>query len=235
MNKDIDYSGLYVAPKAAVYLTATLKEDILAPVQRYPINSRNLIHWIRAGLMTPELRTVGGRELIISFEDLVSMRVIAILRSYGLSWQKIHRAEKWLREKTGYRRPFAIERIWTESIDIFAELNRYAFIAASRHGQLVMPMLIGEYLQEVHDMTFNPHNGVNVAATWSPHEGVLLNPLIQFGEPCINGTRMRTRIVAQMIRGGDSHSYISRAFNLEENQIQHAWEWENRLTAVQAP
>lgn len=235
MNTDIECLGLYVAPKAAIYLTATLKEDVLTPVQKYPINSRNLIHWIRAGLMTPELRTVSGRELIISFEDLVSMRVIAILRSYGLSWQKIHRAEEWLRGKTGYRRPFAIERIWTETIDIFAELNRDAFIAASRHGQLVMPMLIGEYLQEVRDMTFNPHNGVKVAATWSPHTDVLLNPLIQFGEPCIKGTRMRTRIIAQMIRGGDSHSYISRAFELTENQIQHALEWDNRLRAVQAP
>ena len=233
MNAENEYSGLYVAPKAAIYLTATLKEDVPSPVIRYPINARNLIHWIRAGLMTPELRTVSGWELIISFEDLVSMRVIAILRSYGLSWQKIHRAEKWLRDKTGYRRPFAVERIWTETVNIFAELNRDVFVAASRHGQLVMPMLLGEYLQEVHDMTFNRHNGVNVAATWSPHTDVLLNPLIQFGEPCIKGTRIRTRIIAQMIRGGDSHSYISRAFELTENQIQNALEWENRLRAVQ--
>ncbi len=209
MNTDIEYSGLYVAPKAAIYLTATLKEDILASVQKYPINSRNLIHWIRAGLMTPELRTVSGRELVISFEDLISMRVIAILKSYGLSWSKIHKAEKWLREKTGYRRPFAVERIWTESVDIFAELNQDAFIAASRHGQLIMPMLLGEYLQEVHDMTFNPHNGVRIAATWSPHTDVLLNPLIQFGEPCINGTRMRTRITASYHLCDDSRAHPS--------------------------
>ncbi len=235
MTTQIEYSGLYVAPKAAMYLTATLKHDIPTSTSlfKYPINSRNLIHWIRAGLMTPELRAVNGRELIISFEDLISMRVIAILRSFGLSWHKIHKAEKWLRAKTGYRRPFAVERLWTETTEIFAELNREAFVAATRHGQLVIPELLGQYLHPVQDMTFNPHNSIRVAATWRPHEDVLLNPLIQFGEPCIKGTRVRTRIIAQMISGGDSRSYISKAFELTDTQIQHALEWEDRLRAVQ--
>ena len=234
MTTEVEYSGLYVAPKAAIYLTATLKKDIPSPVQIYPIRARNVIHWIRVGLMTPELRKVSGKELIISFEDLVSMRVIGILRSLGLSWPKIHRSEKWLREKTGYQRPFAIERIWTETVEIFAELNRDAFIATTRHGQLALPELLGQYLQPVEDMTFRSHNGVRVAATWFPHEDILLDPYIQFGEPCVRGTRMRTRIIAQMIRAGDSQLYISRAFQLTETQILHALEWENRLRAVQA-
>ncbi len=71
--------------------------------------------------MPPELRYVAARELVISFENLVSMRVIAILRSLGISWNKIHRAEDWLRRETGYPRPFAIERVWTETEGVFAD------------------------------------------------------------------------------------------------------------------
>ena len=74
MNATKEFSGIYVAPKAAIYLVATLKEDIPSPVQRIPINSRNLINWVRTGLMTPELRHVRGHELILSFEDLVKYR-----------------------------------------------------------------------------------------------------------------------------------------------------------------
>ena len=99
--KDLsEFKGIYVAPEAAIYLTATLKRDVHIDRPTYPIHSRNLIRWIRVGLMSPDLRNVSGRELLIGFEDLISMRVIAILRSLGVSWKRIHKAEHWLREKT---------------------------------------------------------------------------------------------------------------------------------------
>jgi uncharacterized protein (DUF433 family) len=156
------------------------------------------------------------------------MRVIAILRSVGVSWKRIHRAERWLREQSGYPRPFAIERVWTETTDVFAEFYD-GFIAASRGGQLAFTEMIEQYLQSVHDMIFVPHNGVSVADSWTPHEDILMNPRIQFGEPCIKGTRIRTRILWQLFYGGDSNSYLMRAFNLTQEQIDHALEWENRL------
>lgn len=234
MNATNEYSGIYLVPKAAIYLTATLKEDIPSPVQRIPINSRNLINWVRTGLMTPELRHIRGYELILSFEDLISMRVIAALRSFGMTWPKIHMAEQYLREKTGYRRPFAVKQIWTDTASIFANLDQNIFLAASRHGQIAVPELLGEYLQPVGDMTFVPYDHLLVAHTWTPHTNITLNPLIQYGEPCITGTRMRTRILAQMIRSGDSPLYIETAFNLTKSQISHGLEWEDRLRAVQA-
>ncbi len=234
MNIIKEASGIYIAPKAALYLTATLQKDIPSPVQRIPINSRNLINWVRTGLMTPELRNIGGHELILSFEDLISMRVIAALRSLGVTWHKIHVAEKYLRDKTGYRRPFAVKQVWTDTANIFAELERSIFLAASRQGQIAIPELLGEYLQPVGDMTFEPHNKILVASTWTPHTDITLNPLIQYGEPCITSTRIRTRILAQMINSGDSLSYIENAFSLTELQINHGLEWENRLRAVQA-
>jgi hypothetical protein len=126
-----DFNGLYVAPEAAIYLTATLKYDVNRAISEninvarplYPINSRNLIRWIRVGLLSPELKHVKGTELLVGFENLISMRVISILRALGVSWARIHRAEKWLRDKTGYPRPFAIERVWTETEDVFAEFH----------------------------------------------------------------------------------------------------------------
>jgi uncharacterized protein (DUF433 family) len=143
-------------------------------------------------------------------------------------------AEQYLRDKTGYRRPFAVKQIWTDTANIFANLDQNVFLAASRHGQIAIPQLLGEYLQPVGDMTFDPHDHLFVAATWTPNIDITLNPLIQYGEPCITGTRIRTRILAQMIYGGDSPSYIEKAFNLTESQVNHGLEWENRLRAVQA-
>jgi len=228
-NLDLpEFQGIYIAPEAALYLTATLKRDVPAIQQIRPVHSRNVIRWIRVGLTSPELKQVSGKELLMSFEDIVSMRVIALLRALGVTWPKIHRAERWLRQQTGYPRPFAIKRVWTETVDVFADFTE-GFVAASRHGQLSFVELIGQYLQPVEDMTFVRHNGIYVASTWTPHIDVLLNPLIQFGEPCIKGTRIRTRIIWQMLNSGESISYLVRAFKLSEEQLDHALEWENRL------
>lgn len=234
-----EFKGIYVAPEAAIYLAATLKTDIARAIAkninvshpRYPVNSRNLIHWIRVGLTSPDLKTRMGRDLLIGFEDLISMRVISILRSLGVSWDKIHKAERWLRDQTGYPQPFAVERVWTETENVFAEFHD-SFVAASRHGQLAFPTMLGQYLQPVRDMSFRPYNSVSVAESWSPHDDVLIDPQIQFGEPCIKGTRMRTRVVWEYLRGGDTESHLMRAFGLSELQIDHALEWERRLQSA---
>ena len=68
--------GIYDVPEAARYLRATSHAEEL-----YPVSSRKLIGWIRRGLASPDLSDVEGRELLIEFEDLVSMRVVAALRA----------------------------------------------------------------------------------------------------------------------------------------------------------
>ena len=223
-----EFKGIYIAPEAAVYLNATLSRDVDITHPKQPIHSRNLIRWIRIGLSSPELTNVPGRQLIIGFEDLISMRVIAILRALGVKWSKIRGAESWLREKTGYPRPFAIERVWTETSDVFAEFHE-GFIAASRSGQLAFIGLLEQYLVSVHDMIFVSRDSVKVADAWRPHEDILINPRVQFGEPCIEGTRIRTRILQELFMGGDTIPYLTNSFDLSESQITHALEWENRL------
>lgn len=231
-----EYKGIYVAKEAASYLKATLPYDInLARNQHADIkqpvksiSSRNLINWIRAGLMSPDLINIRGNELLISFEDLVSMRIISILKALGVSWVKIHRAEEWLREKTGYPRPFAIERVWTETEDVFSEFHD-TFIVASRHGQLAFTTLLEQYLKPIEDMSFKQYHDVYVADTWKPHRDILIDPRIQFGEPCIKGTRVRTRVLSDLVKGGDSPSYLMQTFDLSINQINHALEWEQKL------
>jgi uncharacterized protein (DUF433 family) len=223
-----EFKGIYVASEAAIYLNATLKRDVPTLQEIQSLRSRRLIRWIRIGLASPELSVIPGKELLIGFEDLISMRVIAILRALHVSWPKIHRAEQWLRERTGYARPFAVERVWTETTDVFAEFHE-EFVAASRSGQLAFTVMLEQYLTSVHDTLFAPYDGINVADSWMPHEDILINPRVQFGEPCIKGTRIRARVLNELLNGGDTIPYVMRSFDLTEQQITHALEWERRL------
>lgn len=224
-----ELQGIYEVPEVARLLSATLKQDIPSMPSMQDINSSNLIRWIRAGLSDPEITRVHGRELLISFEDLISLRVIAIMRAIGISWAKIRVAEQWLRNHTGHQRPFALQQLWTETIDIFAEFQEH-LIAASRHGQLAFSELLKGILEPVvGDMKFGERH---IATTWRPHPDVLMDPTVQFGEPCIEGTRIVTRSCWEMFRGGDSVSYLARSFHLADEQIEHALEWEDRLAAA---
>lgn len=220
------YEGIYEVPEAAIYLVASLTQTPLN------VTSTKLIRWIRRGLTLHDLIEIPGRELLITFEDLVSMRVIAALRAAGVSFNKIYRAEKWLRRTTRHPRPFATELLWTEHSDVFAEFKR-ELVAASRSGQYAMDIL-REYLIPIHGLTFKTFNKKRVAASWEPYSGVLLQPLIQFGAPCIKGTRVPTRTIWGMIKAGDSIELVTRSYGLEEEEVRKAVKWEDSLAGSSA-
>ncbi len=225
------FEGLYEAPQVAQYLIASLRTDLPGLERFQRLSSQHLIRWVRNGLALRELATLSGRELILGFEDLISMRVVAVMRAVGVTWPKIHRAEQWLRERTGHRRPFAVERVWTETEDVFAELPE-GFVAASQRGQLAFAGLLHDYLRNVRDLDFVPVNGYSVAAAWSPHPNIRLNPKIQFGAPCIAQTRVPTTTIWGMVHAGDSPQFVARAYGIPPERVSDALQWEERLIAA---
>ena len=70
-----DYSGIYDVPEVARYIKASDVGNAFCSV-----SSAKLLRWIRRGVASPDLVGVAGTELLIAFEDLVSMRVITALR-----------------------------------------------------------------------------------------------------------------------------------------------------------
>ena len=222
-----EFEGAYGISEAARYLHA----DIRVPGARYKIRSRHLIRWVRLGLADPGLVQIPGRQLVITFEDLISMRVIAFLRTLNYSFPKIHRAEAVIRESTGYPRPFATDDIWAETNrgeDIYAEMAS-VLLAATRSGQLAFKELIQENLINVHGLTFNEKN---IAASWEPRKGILLHPRIQFGRSCIAGTRIPTSDLAGMAEAGDSVEYLAASYSITQEQVEQAIAWESELATV---
>lgn len=216
------FEGIYEIPEAARYLKGSL--ELTMP---YIVTSSKLIRWFRQGLASPELVEIPGRQLLITFEDLISMRIIVALRAAGVSFPKIYKAQKWLRQVTGHKRPFATELLWTESSDIFTELQS-KLIAASRSGQYAMEV-IRNYLIPVHGLTFNERK---VAQSWEPFTGILLHPQIQFGASCIKGTRIPTKTLWAMVKGGDPIKLIAQWYELDEHEIQEAIQWEDILAGT---
>lgn len=223
MNGD-PAAGFYEIPEAARYLRAYFaaqfaEEDTLAHV-----TSRKLGRWVREGLADPQRVGVDDRKPWITFQELVSLQIVAALRGKMLSMQKIRRAQEDLCEFTGHTVPFATEDVWTDKNNIFSERNGVMAVA-DKAGQLAFDY-VHEYLIRVHRLTFDEKG---VAATWEPIIGVLIDPRIQFGAPCIKGTRIQTWALSDLARHGEPEEFIKKDYGVTTADIKSALEWE-RLT-----
>jgi uncharacterized protein (DUF433 family) len=235
------YEGIYEVPEAARYIFAAEHMKYKAAAQSpghvpYNISSRHLIRWLHKGLALEGLSSVPGGEILMTFEDMISMRVIAALRVAGVRFPLIYKAENWLRSETGQQRPFAVEALWTlptsprgsgdrVRAEVFAIL-RSKLVDASRAGQAAFDFF-RDYIVPVHGLTFENE----VAASWEPLPGVLLLPEIQFGAPCIKGTRVPTRTIWGMIAAGDTRDYVARSFKINDTEIDAALGWEESIAA----
>lgn len=216
------FAGIYQVPEAARYLYVTSHlPNVAKPTPRH------LMLWMRGGVTSNHLLNARGHHVEIDFEDLVSMRVVYLLHGMGIPLHKIKVAKKYLEKLTGHSHPFATERLWTETIDIFAEIGPL-LITASRSGQLPFLDLIKQDLVNVHDMTFEQ----GIADSWSPWPEVLLRPTIQFGAPCIARTGYPTRSLWRMFLGGDNIPFLAKSYSVPEGQIRHALDWEENLAKV---
>ena len=217
------FAGIYDVPEAARYIKGALNADVV-----YPVKSSKMIRWIRRGVASPDLVDTPGRELLIGFEDLISLRVVLALRAAEVKWSRIDRAEAWLRETTGARRPFATEALWTGQGHVFARL-RQRLLSASSSGQIAFDIL-HDYLIPVHGLMFDRET--HMANSWEPVAGVVLEPDVQFGSPCLKGTRIPTRTVAGMVEAGDSPEWVASAYRISSEEVRAACDWESRLRAA---
>ena len=217
------FRGVYDLPETARYLRAARYGD-----EMYSASSAKLIRWIRRGVASAELATLPGKELLIGFEDLISIRVVAALRAAGVGWREIDRTEEWLRKETEHPRPFATEYLWTGQGQIYVDWTQQ-LISASRSGQLALGML-KDFLIPIHGLEFS--ETTHLATSWEPVDGVVLQPQIQFGTPCVKDTRIPTRSIFGMVEAGDSIEFVARAYGISEEEARGAYDWEYRLRAA---
>jgi uncharacterized protein (DUF433 family) len=217
-----EYAGIYEVPEAARLLRATM------PVGPYTktVGSRKLIRWIRQGLASQDLVGIPGHDLLITFEDLISLRIVAALRAAGVSFARIRRAETWLRQQTASQRPFATDLLWTERSDVVVEFGEH-LIAASREGQGALNFL-RNYLIPIHGLQFDANH---VAVAWSPTPGIRIDPQIQFGSPCVEGTRIPARNLWSMIKAGDTVQNVASWNGIHPEVVEIALDWQNAVGA----
>jgi uncharacterized protein (DUF433 family) len=215
--------GTYSIPSAALYVLVTTTNG-----SKLKLSTRHLYHWTKEGLAGGYLIGIRNKKLFINFRDLIGLRAIAVMRANGMSHRQIITAEQVLKKWYGHDYPFATMEFWMlPPKDILIKEGGH-LLSASRHLQSAMDFF-EEYMCPSHNLTFDIFN---LSATWRPYNNVLLDPQVQYGEPCIEGTRVPTQVLWSFHNAGDSTDDLSYFYGIQKSRIEDAIAWENQIQKV---
>jgi uncharacterized protein (DUF433 family) len=214
------FSGIYGIPEAAIYLSHTQPFE-----NGNSIRTDRLRYWIRTSVPIIHPPELPIQRHLISFNDLISMRMVAIMRSRNVKLADIRKAEKYIQDEFGIKYPFINKEVWTFGSDVFIKLGDF-LLSASKFGQAAMEFLT-EWIKKVElDMSFN-HD--NLVESWNPYTDITLDPKVQIGMPCISGTRIPSRSIYRKLSVGDLPEIIADLYDLNLSQINNVIKWEKRL------
>ncbi len=98
----------------------------------------------------------------------------------------------------GTNRPFAHESLATVGAEFFAEVESgVGWENVGQGGQLAFQAVVVPLLEPIE------FNDEGMAAIWRPRAEVWINPAVQAGEPCVDGTRVPTGLIARLLPADD--------------------------------
>ena len=220
-------SGVYLVRDAAllVSVTAPTVDVSTAPkASTLRPSTRHLYRWVNEGLGGRYLEGLHRNDVALTFLDLISMRMIAAMRSVGLRPRDILDAHKRLEVRLGWSHPFAMQPIWAQGPVMVIREAGIPF-DITRPWQRAFDFIL-EYLTPIHDLVFGPDE---VPRVWTPRPGITLDPGMRMGEPCIEGTRIPTDVIWGFNQAGESVAVLSATYDVEPESIQAAISWEEEL------
>ena len=224
-------AGVYPVADATALIQATHPAKLPADSERHRntldrINSRHIYRWIRDGMAGDYLVGLKGNEVALTFLDLVSLRLISVLRAHGITSAEIRRTHRGLQEARGWTHPFAMEPIWISGLGIYIrEHDLPAKLDRNKNWQAALDFM-DLYVGPLHRLAFDHEEQ---ASAWEPEDGIVLDPKISFGESCIKGTRIATQTLWALHAAGDPTERIAQAYELPVERVEAALAWERKL------
>lgn len=224
------YSGIYSVKDSALFLRAT------TPPPRVPLHiwelqrkrfvgpsSQHIASWVRRGVNG---YLHGRGRMALTFKQLIRSRVIVLFRARGLPLKTILMAEGNIRRMMRKPQPFVTEELWSSSSDMFFQFERAIRVATKPH-QLVFDDVIREYMTPIHHGLEFDESGLTTL--WRPMPNIVIDPQLQFGSPCVEGTRVETEALWSFHRSGENVARLAEDFALTTEQVDAALAWEETL------
>ena len=167
--------------------------------------------WARAKGLHP-VRT----KPLYTFLDLISLWVISELVKRGVPKNEIRSGVGYLSEVLGTQYPLAHHSLATVGAAVFGESG----VDVGKRGQMALHSAIKDYLRPL------DYGTDGLASVWRPARGVWINPRVQAGAPCIDGTRVPTALMAALVAQNEDPEDIADEFEVGLGQVRAALAFE---------
>ena len=163
-----------------------------------------------------------------SFSDLVAFRVALLVRDAHVTDRALRCGVETLRNRSGLSQPLAneetISRLATSGESFLWRLHPGEYEDIGQGGQGVFSNVVELYLSNI---AFDEQGA---PTRWQPSDGVVIDPAIQAGAPCVAGTRIPTAIIADRLLD-EYPEDIASDFDLSVEAILLAEKFEEMLAA----
>ena len=188
--------------------------------------------WATKGIVVPTCKWVDENDKEIqgySFEGLVYLRLVRLLRAHDFPMRSVVNAVNHLRDVFGPPGPKWEEaRIFTDDREIWvAHKNDWKVTSASRQGQKVAQELFGLEFALLKQRA----DALLVPSKFARH--VEVNPAIRNGLPVVRKTTIQTETIYSLHRTGLTYGRIGEYYpHLSRIQIVHADKFERFLDSA---
>ena len=174
------------------------------------VSERQASYWAWQGVLQPSIlydRTRRPTRYLYSFQDVVGLRVIGLLRNrYGLSLQMLRKAGKQLNQHAD--RPWSELTFWVRGKELFVfDPDRDALISADGCRQVTekieIERVVSDVEREAKKLARRQPEDIGQAER---HRNVLGNQLV------VSGTRVPVTAILSMARAGYSDEEIVAAY-----------------------
>lgn len=172
--------------------------------------------------MPPVTQTPETRDAV-TFVDLMEVAMIGKLRKKGFSFKRIRKINATAHFYLRTDRPLVTERFKVKGRDIFIN-DGFGILVDVGYGAGMQAWdeVLDPFLDTVE------YEGEIVRRWWplGKQRMVVVDPDYGFGLPVVEGTGVRTEIIAERHRAGDSAEEIAYDFDVTHRQIEDALWWE---------
>ena len=220
------YGVYYIKEVAQLLKTSDVEARGTAHVS---FTSQLISSWCKYGFASLTVDLFAKNRKYLGFNGMITLRMVGILRSNGVSMPKVRAAHDYLVEQLRTTWPFVNRLLWTEDTeiaeDVYAHVNNL-LVTASRYGQLPFTELLRTKIIRASEMEFDENHDVK---TWYPHDLVSINPRVHSGVPCFRDTRLAISEVYEMYRAGEALDELASVFELDLAKLSKVFEWQEAL------
>lgn len=212
----------YGLAEAAYYLgipTATLRSWVLGRDYSVAGGTRRF---------APIIEIADRKRKLLSFINLVEAHILSALRrEHAIQLPQVRKAISYLRSQLQSRHPLADQQFETDGLHLFIE--KYGrLINITRDGQLAMRDVLQSFLKRVkRDAKGSPVKlYLFVRGAVEEPFAVVVDPVVSFGRPVLEGTGIPTEILAQRYKAGDSYEQLVEDYGRPKEEIEEAIRYE---------